>query len=297
LAAVATSALLFGAYGFGIFMASPLVVGLMTAYLANRASDIGAGPSILLALFACLLGGMALVVAALEGVVCILLASPIAGGMSAIGALVGRAVARRLHAHRQMLSAVAALPLVFAIEGALPPSTGFTTRQSIIIDAPPEAVWQAITGRERIIERPALPFRLGVAYPLFGEIDGRGVGAIRRGHFSTGTAVERITEWEVNRSLAFAVLSDVPAMRELSPYDHVHAPHVSGYFTTLATRFQLRQLTPEQTELTEDTSHVLRLNPAFYWLPLARMIVAQNNARVLRHVRAFSMSFHGALKP
>ena len=134
-------------------------------------------------------------------------------------------------------------------------------------------------------EPPALPFRLGVAYPLRGEIIGEGVGAIRRGEFSTGIAIERITEWVPNRKLAFEVVSDVPGMRELSPYEHVHAPHVVGYFLTKETSFELTPLADGRTEIVERTLHELKLDPIFYWLPLARWVVHANNARVLAHIR------------
>jgi hypothetical protein len=131
----------------------------------------------------------------------------------------------------------------------------------------------------------ALPFRLGVAYPLGGEIIGEGVGAIRRGAFSTGTALERVTEWIPDRKLAFTVLNDVPSMQELSPYEHVHAPHVIGYFRTRTTSFEILPRGSGRSEIVEQTSHELRLDPVFYWLPLARWIVHENNARVLAHIR------------
>jgi hypothetical protein len=113
---------------------------------------------------------------------------------------------------------------------------------------------------------------------------GSGVGAVRRGEFSTGTAIERVTEWEPNRKLAFAVERDVPGMRELSPYEHVHAPHVTGYFLTTSASFELAPLPDGGTEIIERTSHVLKLDPVFYWLPMARWVVHTNNARVLAHI-------------
>ena len=73
-------------------------------------------------------------------------------------------------------------------------------------------------------------------------------------------------------------------MRELSPYAHVHAPHVVGYFRTTNTSFELVR-SASGTEVIERTSHELRLEPVLYWLPLARSIVAANNARVLRHLK------------
>jgi hypothetical protein len=40
-----------------------------------------------------------------------------------------------------------------------------------------------------------------------------------------------------------------------------------------------------ETEIVERTSHELKLDPVFYWLPLARWMVHENNARVLDHIR------------
>lgn len=35
----------------------------------------------------------------------------------------------------------------------------------------------------------------------------------------------------------------------------------------------------------ERTSHELKLDPALYWLPFARLMVDTNNSRVLRHIK------------
>jgi uncharacterized membrane protein YhaH (DUF805 family) len=284
--AVAVGALVFGTYGFGMFIASPFVIGATTAYFANRKIDLGGSRTAVLVAGAAALGSIALVMAALEGIVCIVLASPLGLGAALIGGLLGRAIAlstRRSPA--QTLSAFALLPLVFALESVLATTTSFDSYQTIEVDAPPAAVWNAIVRMETIDAPPALPFRLGVAYPLGGEFLGEGVGAMRRGEFSTGTAVERVTEWVPNRKLAFVVVTDVPAMRELSPYRHVHAPHVVGYFRTTYTSFELAPRSDGGTEIIERTSHELKLEPALYWLPMARWIVHENNARVLAHIR------------
>jgi hypothetical protein len=114
------------------------------------------------------------------------------------------------------------------------------------------------------------------------------VGAQRHGEFSTGTAVERITEWVPNHRLAFLVLNDVPTVRELSVYDHVHAPHVVGYFATTVASFELEDRGAQMTRLTLRSTHVLRLEPTLYWLPLVKWLVEENKARVLRHIRALA---------
>jgi uncharacterized membrane protein YhaH (DUF805 family) len=284
LAAVAVGALVFGTYGFGMFMVTPFVIGGVTGYLANRKTDLGGSRTA--ALVATALGGAALVIVALEGIVCIVMAAPLGFGVALAGGALGRGIAllnRRTPA--QTLSGFAVLPLIFALESVFPAATSFDTYQTITVGAPPEVVWQSIVRMEPIDEPPALPFRLGVAYPRSGEFLGEGVGAMRRGEFSTGTALERVTEWIPNRKLAFVVLTDVPGMRELSPYEHVHAPHVVGYFNSKVTSFELVPRSDGGTDVIERTSHELKLEPVLYWLPLARWVVSQNNARVLAHIR------------
>lgn len=146
-------------------------------------------------------------------------------------------------------------------------------------------MWQSIIDMGSIDVPPAPPFRLGIAYPLRGEILGEGVGALRHGVFSTGTAVERVTEWVPNKKLAYVVVVDVPALIELSPYDHVYAPHTVGYFSTKLSTFELSASTNGNTEITLQTSHELKLDPVFYWLPMAKWVVHENNARVLAHIK------------
>jgi hypothetical protein len=175
---------------------------------------------------------------------------------------------------------------MFAVENVLPPAANFDTDQTITVAAPPDVVWQSILSTDPIEGPLALPFLLGVAYPLRGEIRGEGVGAMRFGEFSTGTAIERVTEWMPNQKLAFVVVRDIPGMRELSPYEHVHAPHVIGYFRTTYTSFELVPRSDGGTDIVERTSHQLRLDPVPYWLPMARWIVRQNNTRVLEHIRS-----------
>jgi hypothetical protein len=284
LVAVALSTLVFRVYGFGVFVLLPFVIGVTTAYIANRKADIGGYQTAQLVLGATTLGGIALILASLEGVICILMASPLGALVAVVGGVLGRALAGT-GKRGQVAPGFALLPIVFALEHLFSVPTNFDTQQAVTVNAPVEVVWSSILRMDRIDEPPSLPFRFGVAYPIRGEVVGEGVGAVRHGEFSTGTAIERVTEWVPNRKLAFAVETDIPAMRELSPYEHVHAPHVIGYFTTRTTSFELAPRPDGAIEVTLRSSHEIRLDPLLYWMPLARFMVAENNARVLAHIR------------
>ena len=96
-------------------------------------------------------------------------------------------------------------------------------------------------------------------------------GARRRlGHFSTGTAFERVTEWTPDEKLAFTVEKNIPAMRAVSPYEHVHAPHVIGFFDTSLTSFGITPLPGARSRFTLTSKHELRPEPNLYWRPMAR---------------------------
>lgn len=281
---VAVSTLVLRSYGSGLFLASPFFVGCVTAYIGNRHADIGSAATFRLVLGACFLGAVGLMAVAIEGVVCLALASPIIAVMAGMGGLAGRAIARkRAGASGRVAMSFAVLPVLFAVDLIAPPNYAFESVESIEVAASKQDVWDAVVHMGPIPAPPPAPFRWGLAYPMSGTITGSGIGAIREGVFSTGVAYERVTEWEPGSRLSFVVLSDPPTMRELSPYQTVHAPHVIGYFRTLDARFTITPLANGHTRLSLATQHELDLSPAFYWSPMAKWAVHTNKVRVLAH--------------
>ena len=283
--AVLVSAVTFGAYGWGLFVLTPFTVGVTTAYIANRRVDMGFGPTLKTVMLAAALGSLCLVLFALEGLVCILMAAPLGALVALVGGTIGHALAHAGHRRGKPFLTVALFPAVFALEAAMPPSVEIATHETILVSAPPAAAWRALTSDAPIAAPPGMVGRAGLAYPVRGRILGEGVGAMRLGQFSTGLARERITEWAPGRTLAFNVLSQPPAMEEMSPYRRVHAPHVQGYFDTSETRFELEALPDGRTRLSVRASHVLRLDPVLYWEPIARLAVRENTRRVLRDIK------------
>lgn len=282
---VLVSAIGFGAYGWGLFVMTPLLVGVTTAYIANRRNLLSARRSAAIVLSAAALGTIALVSFALEGLVCIIMAAPLGAMVALIGGKIGRAIARTGQSRNPPLMSLAVLPVLFALEGAMPPNLVINSTSSVDIAAPPTAVWQAVVSNEPIRSGPGLIGATGLAYPIGGRLQGVGVGAVRLGDFSTGTARETVTEWAPLHALSFAVLHQPPAMAEMSPYAQVHAPHVSGYFNTATTRFSLYPLRNGGTRLTVNSTHILRIDPVLYWEPIARMAIDLNVTRVLRDIR------------
>ena len=284
--AVLVSAVTFGAYGWGLFVFTPFVVGVTTAYVINRRVDVGLGETLALVMGAAALGTLALLMLALEGLWCILLAAPLGALAAAFGAVLGHAATIPGRKRGRPYLCVALLPAVFAFEAAMPPAAIFTSVQSIDIAAPPAAVWRALTSDKPIALPPGLVGRAGLAYPTGARIRSAGAGGERIGFFSTGRARERITHWAPERQLAFVVIDQPPAMEEMSPYRRVHAPHVEGYFETGETSFDLEPNAGGGTRLTIRASHLLRIDPVLYWEPVARWAIRRNTARVLADIKA-----------
>ncbi|PVM92021.1 hypothetical protein [Caulobacter endophyticus] len=283
---VAFSVLLLGTYGYTLFLAAPFVIALVIGYIANRPEQASRLRTSGLVSSAFLLGGLALIGFAFEGLICLVMASPLIALMGWIGALTGRSLAGMGRPGRgTTLASVAVLPILLAGEALAPPRDDFESVESIEIAAPPAAVWDSVVHMGPIPGAPAAPFRWGLAYPMRGEIQGEGVGAIRRGVFSTGVAYERVTAWEPGRRLDFIVLSDPPSLKELSPYEQVNAPHMNGYFRTRDARFSITPLPGGRSRLTLATHHDLDLAPAAYWTPMAQWAVHANKQRVLHHFR------------
>ncbi len=283
-ATVGIGVLGYKSYGWAMFVIGPLASAIVTGYFANRTGDMGRGRTVGIALMACILGGLALILFALEGLVCLVMASPLALALTIPGALIGRRLANR-ERRSSPLMCCAIMPLAFLIEANLPHVAAFDTVERIEITAPADAVWQSLLRMDGLDAGRPLAFHLGVAYPVSGKVLGEGVGAMRRAVFSTGVAHERVTEWQPGHRLTLDVLGDVPALKELSPYGDIHTPHVKGYFRMVRTSFALEALPGGHIRLTETTAHELRLDPVPYWLPIARWVIHQNNQRVLEHIR------------
>lgn len=283
--AVAVSALTMGAYGWGLFVGTPFLVGLITGFLVNRGHVRSMADTFGAVAAAGMLGTLALLMLALEGLMCVVLILPLAAILAIAGGAIGRAAAKRLIDPRQPFYGIALLPLLFLLDAAMPPDLPIATRAGITIEAPPEAVWASLIADRPVREKPGLVGLAGLAYPVAGRIAGEGVGAHRHGTFSTGTADERVTVWQPGRALAFRVVRQPPAMEEMSPYRKLQTPHLVGYFDTGETRFDLEPLSGGRTRLSVSAGHVLRIDPVLYWGPIARWAIGQNVRRVLRDIR------------
>jgi len=284
----------FDLYGATLFFGTPLLMGACAGFMFNRPHSQSWGGTMGVALLLMLAAGGVMLLLALEGLICIVMAAPLVFPLGLIGAALGKAIADSTRTSlRHTLGVLLVLPLLAGAEALYRPAPEYVVVSSVEIDAPAEVVWR------HVVEFPDLPppdewyFRAGVACPTGARIEGCGEGAVRRCLFTTGEFVEPITIWDEPRHLAFDIVEQPDPMRELSPYRHVHPPHLEGHaLRSRRGEFRLVRLPGGRTRLEGRTWYTFEMFPQSYWTLWSRACIHRIHHRVLNHVKRLSETDH-----
>jgi uncharacterized membrane protein YhaH (DUF805 family) len=284
--------IVFRDYGWGVFVAMPFVLGLVATVLHGVAEPRTLRESMTVGLLALGFCGLAIIGVALEGLICLLMALPLAAPLVLLGALVGHRLQstwwnRKEEAARIYVMGWIALPLAFLQESQMsPPARLLAATTTVEIAASPAEVWRQVIAFSELPPADELVFRAGIAYPQRATLTGHGVGAVRHCEFSTGPFVEPITVWDENERLAFDVIAQPHPMNELSPYRAIHPPHFDGFFHSERGEFRLTALPGGRTRLEGTTWYTQRLWPAAYWRLWSDYLLHTIHGRVLAHIRS-----------
>jgi hypothetical protein len=279
-------------YGFGLFVGAPFFLGLVSVVLFGWSQPQDFGNCMRLAFAATSLAGLAILLSAIEGVICLLMAAPIALCMTFFGALVGYSIQERSWPSQQTptlcLGLLLLLPSLMAAEAANEPRAVLReVRTAVVIAASPERVWPHVIAFPPLAEPKDWLFRTGIAYPQRAEIRGFGADAVRYCVFSTGTFVEPIEVWEPPELLRFRVTDQPPPMHEWSPYD-IYPAHLEQYLISHRGQFWLEALPDGRTRLEGTTWYTHRMWPAPYWNRWSDYIIHRIHLRVLEHIRTLA---------
>lgn len=209
-----------------------------------------------------------------EGVICLIIISPLLYTFILCGALVGRVWFR---ADRRKLN-LTLLP-VFAILVAAEPLARVDEQAAVTdeirIRATPAKVWPYITSFPDIATAPKFwLFRLGLPRPMATTCDGNYVGANRRCIFSGGAIFrERVADISPNEKLTFDIIE--------SPPD----PELIGHLTPHRGQFELRDNHDGTTTLIGRTWYSLHVRPAWYFDWWTRHVFRAVHLRVMENVR------------
>lgn len=286
-----------GTYGWTMFFALPFVMGYLAVWVHTRTQPRNFLDVLAVISWCVVLCGAGLVAIAIEGLMCMIMAAPIAWVL----ALAGGCVAYTIHNKQKepygdtyaLGVVLLSLPFLFGVEHVAPPPVPrFQVRTSIEITAPPDVVWK------RIISFPALPpptewpFRYaGVAYPIDARISGEGLTADRECRFSTGSFKEPILAWEPGKHFAFGIADEPLLMTETSPYGQIHVRHLDDHdFQPERADFVLVPLPNGRTRLEGTTTYRNKMWPGMYWRIWTDAIVHNIHRRVFEHVKMLAES-------
>jgi hypothetical protein len=200
------------AFIFGV----PLTMGFLSVWIAEQAGPIGWKGRIFLPWAPVLAGIGATLILGWEGWICAIMLLPAitivstVGGLLAVG--VRNAVGRTGHVRCAVVAAM--FPLVAA------PLEHLRARAEVVrevhnaidVNASPARVWREIRSVPRISEEEhsdSWMHRMGFPRPVEAVLEGEGVGSVRIARFERGLVfVERVTEWDEPRRLAFTIRAD-----------------------------------------------------------------------------------------
>ena len=277
-------------YGWSLFVGLPFCMGLAPVLIYGCHEPRSWRSCCAVVICTVCLAGLGLLLLAFEGLICLLMAAPLAFAMALVGGAVGYKIqatrwwsGQSPHLFSVMLLAMPAIMGLEHVESPAPPL--LEVNSAVEVDALPEAVWKQVVAFPELARPDEWLFRLGIAYPVRAEIRGQGPGALRFCQFSTGCFVEPITVWDAPRRLKFSVSANPAPMKEWTPYHQVHPPHLQGFLEAKGGQFLLTPLPGGRTRLEGTTWYHHHLWPAIYWRCWSNAIIHRIHLRVLNHVK------------
>lgn len=276
----------FEEYGWTVFTLVPFLLGFIPSWIYGSTKEISRRGSVKIGFATLGIFCASTLLFAIEGIICIIMASPIMAVSTLIGSLLGHRLVQHKKANSKQLFSFMLLPIIFiSIDSAISTKAYLEVKTAIEINAPIDKVWDHIVSFGQIEEPEEWVFKTGIAYPINAEIIGKGVGATRYCNFTTGSFVEPITAWEEPDLLQFDVLDQPTPMRELNPFWDVHPPHLSGYFQSKKGQFKLTTLENGKVKVEGTTWYHIHIHPVAYWDIWSKFILHTIHFRVLKHIK------------
>ena len=224
----------------------------------------------------------------LEGLICVLIISPLFLLLSWLGAFLYAGVADPIRERRNKTPVLAAFVLLPYLVGpaerlfAAPDSIRLVENH-IDIAAPAPVVWQHII-RVAPIEPRALGHSpidvLGFPRPVEATLSHEGVGGVRHATFERGVEfIETVDEWQPLRRLSFSIVPNTSTIPPTTFDEHVT---VGGqYFDVLRGTYELQPLGPGRTRLVLVSQQRLSTHLNWYAGLWTRYIMSEIQARIL----------------
>jgi len=278
-----------GQYGLALFILTPFFVGFSSTAIYGYNHKITKKTAFTISVVTISIMLATLLIFAIEGLICIAMATPLSLLLMWLGSLVGYYIISKKPSGT-MISVnllMLMIPLTSFVENKIE-SENITSVVTVVkINASQETVWENVIVFPELKTPTEFLFKAGIAYPINATIKGEGIGAVRYCNFTTGSFVEPITKWNEPNLLSFDVLESPQPMKELSFWD-IDAPHLHDYFVSKKGQFKLIKISDKETLLEGTTWYSNKIKPNFYWNIWSDFIIHKIHDRVLTHIKQTS---------
>jgi hypothetical protein len=254
--------------GFVVFL--PLAMGFVSVFIVERRRPQPLWIWFLLPWIPLLAGEAAAMIVAWEGLICIVMFTPIGMVASSLGGVAAGLIARYAMSQRvKNASAVCVLflpLLVSPLEQRFHAQGEFRRIETVIdIQASPDVVWRNIERVRRINPaelRPSWSRRIGFPNPVEATLSYEGVGGVRHASFDGGVLfIETIDLWQPQRRLAFSIKAQTAQIPPTTLDEHVTVG--GAFFDVLRGEYTLELLANGTTRLHLESQH--RVSTDFNW--------------------------------
>jgi hypothetical protein len=258
---------------FSNFIIIPLMIGLLSAYFwRNEQMKFSAyiGWSVVNTVLAILLSAIYL----REGVICLLIVSPLILLFVAGGALIGRLIYKRRNKNLNFSMYGLLFVVVFA-DVASDHEYENKVSDTIVINAPIDKVWPLVVEYEPItMKEDYWLFKVGMPSPVQSTVTGHEAGAERKCIFSNGYVFdEKMTVYKPNQELTFDIVSQ--------PRD----PEIMGHIDIIRGQFLLIDNGDNTTTVIGNSWYKLYVFPVWYFDTWAESITRNVHIRVMEHIK------------
>lgn len=262
-----------GEYILAEFVLIPVAMGLCAAFCL-RDTGTGVGTNLLISVANTAIAIALSWIVLHEGVICLIIVSPLLLGFMMAGGLIGRLIFKGRSRTVQM-SIVPALALLIVADVCSPHEFHNAVTDEVTINAPPERVWQYVIDYPAITEKPDFwLWRVGLPAPIRSTATGHTVGSARRCVFQGNVAYdERLIEVEPAHKVAFDIVGQ--------PKD----PEIMDHLDLKRGQMILRDNHDGTTTLIGTSWYGLRVYPAAYYDLWTQSIVRNVHLRVMRQIK------------
>ncbi|EKO63110.1 hypothetical protein LEP1GSC082_1546 [Leptospira kirschneri str. H2] len=281
-----------GEYGTVLFIAFPFSIGLLMEFhllfifaktLTTKKELIYVGIVTILSagfsIFVFLIFGK-------EGLICILMAFPIAFLLIFIGALIGSYIyMKNLSKYLVILIVLCFNVSAYIYDRNDQNLEKQKVQTSIEINASKKEVWKHIISPFEFGEAENFFLRNGVSYPVSMRIVEQNGKLFLFCNYTNGTTSANVDSFENLERFSFSFPEPQVTMKETSLYGEVEPKHIRGKVWAVFGEFRLIEVSENKTKVIATTEYVNNLGPKFYWKLWEDYLINEIHHHVLTKIK------------